>query len=70
MNKIKNYIKDKLTEPASKKHFDSFEPRTGKTYEVPDSKNEDLEAAIKAALEWLGMIETPFLFLIAINKND
>ena len=50
MNKIKNYINGKLTEPASKEYFDSFEPGTGKAYaEVPDSENEDLEAAIEAA---------------------
>ncbi|MCS5661852.1 MAG: aldehyde dehydrogenase family protein, partial [Dehalococcoidia bacterium] len=50
MNKIKNYINGKLTEPVSKEYFDSFEPATGKAYaEVPDSENEDLEAAIEAA---------------------
>ena len=50
MNKIKNYINGNLTEPASKEYFDSFEPATGKAYaEVPDSENEDLEAAIEAA---------------------
>ena len=50
MNKIKNYINGNLTEPISKEYFDSFEPATGKAYaEVPDSENEDLEAAIEAA---------------------
>ena len=50
MNKIKNYINGNLTDPDSKEYFDSFEPATGKAYaEVPDSENEDLEAAIKAA---------------------
>ena len=50
MNKIKNYINGNLTDPTSKEYFDSFEPATGKAYaEVPDSENEDLEAAIEAA---------------------
>ena len=50
MNQIRNYIDGNLTEPISKEYFHSFEPATGKAYaEVPDSDNEDLEAAIEAA---------------------
>ncbi len=50
MNRIENYINGRLVAQTSGRYFDSFEPATGNAYaEVPDSDEQDLEAAVAAA---------------------
>jgi aminomuconate-semialdehyde/2-hydroxymuconate-6-semialdehyde dehydrogenase len=52
MEKILNYIGGELVEPISGNYLDNLEPATGKIYsQIPDSNNEDVEAAVAAAKE-------------------
>ena len=47
---IKNYINNEFREPESGKWLDNFNPATGEVYSrIPDSRNEDVEEAVKAA---------------------
>ncbi|HET8838350.1 MAG TPA: aldehyde dehydrogenase [Flavobacteriaceae bacterium] len=47
---LKNYINNEFREPESGKWLDNFEPATGEVYSrIPDSGNEDVEEAVKAA---------------------
>jgi len=50
MEKIQNYINGQLIEPTNKKFINNIEPATGEIYGlIPDSNNEDLNLAVKAA---------------------
>ncbi len=50
MEKIANYINGKLTEPASGKYIDNYNPAEGKVYSlVPDSEERDVVNAVNAA---------------------
>lgn len=52
MQKLLNYINGALIEPVNCHYIDNFEPATGKVYsQVPDSDNDDVELAVKAAEE-------------------
>src|SRR3954470_16708820 len=51
MQKLKNYINGELLEPVGKQYIDNYNPATGKVYSlIPDSGEEDVELAVKAAL--------------------
>ena len=52
MQKIKNYINGVLVEPISGNYLDNYNPSTGKVYSlIPDSDEQDVELAVKAAQE-------------------
>ncbi len=52
MKKILNYINGKLIEPRSGKFLDNYSPPEGKVYSlIPDSDNEDVGEAVKAATQ-------------------
>lgn len=55
MEKLKNYIKGKLVEPAAGKYLDNYDPATGKVYSlVPDSDEQDVQLAVDAAKSAFG----------------
>ena len=48
--RIKNFIGGEFVEPVSRKYLENIEPATGKPYSlVPDSDEQDVEAAVAAA---------------------
>jgi aminomuconate-semialdehyde/2-hydroxymuconate-6-semialdehyde dehydrogenase len=50
MFKIKNYINGELVEPKGQEYIDNYNPAIGKVYSlIPDSGQEDVESAVKAA---------------------
>lgn len=50
MKKIKNYINGELVDPIAGNYIDNYNPSTGQVYSlIPDSGNEDVELATKAA---------------------
>ena len=50
MQKIQNYINGELIAPLDNTYIDNYEPATGKVYsQIPNSKEEDVELAVKAA---------------------
>ena len=50
MKSILNYIGGKLVEPCAGEYLDNFEPARGLVYSlIPDSDNEDISLAVKAA---------------------
>ena len=50
LQKLFNYINGELTEPASKKYLDNYEPATGEVYSLcPDSDERDVQLAYEAA---------------------
>jgi len=50
MEKLKNYIRGELVEPASAEYLDNVDPSTGETYSrVPHSDERDVERAVGAA---------------------
>lgn len=52
MDKILNYVNGQLIEPVNCQYMDNYEPATGKVYsQVPDSDAEDVNLAVKAAIE-------------------
>lgn len=52
MQKIKNYIGGKLTEPLSGNFLENFNPATAEVYSfIPDSDERDVELAVQAAKE-------------------
>ena len=75
MKKIKNYINGKLVSPVENSFIKNYEPRTGKVYSlIPESKNKDVENAIKAAkkafVKWKNTTkEKRAEFLIAIANE-
>lgn len=60
MQKLKNYINGKLVTPVDGNYIENVEPATGAEYSlVPDSDNQDVEKAVKAAQKafpmWSGL---------------
>jgi aminomuconate-semialdehyde/2-hydroxymuconate-6-semialdehyde dehydrogenase len=52
LQKLANYIGGYEQTPRNNQYFENFEPATGKAYSlVPDSKAEDIDAAVAAARE-------------------
>ncbi|HNP17978.1 MAG TPA: aldehyde dehydrogenase [Fulvivirga sp.] len=50
MQKIRNYINGELVEPIGGKYIDNINPSIGEVYSlIPDSDNNDVELAVKAA---------------------
>jgi aminomuconate-semialdehyde/2-hydroxymuconate-6-semialdehyde dehydrogenase len=50
LDKIKNYIDGRLTEPVSGNYIDNFNPAIGEVYSlIPDSDEKDIELAVQAA---------------------
>ena len=50
MEKLQNFIDGKFCDPAKGQYIDNYEPATGKVYcLIPNSTEEDVELAVKAA---------------------
>lgn len=52
MERLENYINGELVSPVSGNYLDNFDPSTGQVYSlIPDSDEQDIEKATKAAKE-------------------
>ena len=49
MEQLQNYIGGKMSEPASRKYLENFDPSNGSVYSlIPDSDELDVQAAVSS----------------------